>query len=203
MPPEVKSRAFEPFFTTKPEGKGTGLGLSTTYGIVEQSGGFIELESELDRGTEFRIYLPLADEMVDTTGPPDKPAVDLQGSETILVAEDDALVRTSVSSWLQANGYNVLIASNAAEALDIVAGFAEKVDLLVTDIVMPGVSGIELAERLKAIHPKIAVLYVSGHPPQTFMNDRLSAVGSAFLVKPFTVEALGHQIRALLGPLAE
>jgi CheY-like chemotaxis protein len=203
MPPEVKSRAFEPFFTTKPEGRGTGLGLSITYGIVEQNGGSIELESEVGRGTEFRIYLPLADEMAGTADPPDQPALDLRGSETILVAEDDHLVRTSVSSWLQANGYNVLTASNAPEALETVARFEGKIDLLVTDIVMPGVSGIDLAERLKAIHPKIAVLYVSGHPPQTFMNDRLSAAGSAFLVKPFTVEALGQQIRALLDSLAE
>ncbi len=192
MPPEVKARLFEPFFTTKESGKGTGLGLSTVYGIVKQSGGHLMVQSEEGRGTTFRMLLPRAADVAadDDGAAPSSTA----GTETVLVVEDQAPVRAFIARVLIGIGYRVLEAADAAEAEALAAGLEGHLDLLLTDVRLGVVNGPELAQRLVAQRPDLAVLYISGYADQATMLGVMSS-RIAFLHKPFTPEALAQKVR--------
>jgi CheY-like chemotaxis protein len=186
----IQAQIFEPFFTTKPEGKGTGLGLSTVFGIVRQSGGAITVDSEPGRGTTFAVYLPLGAEVPGPESALTHGAVPGPGSGSVLVVEDDDSIRSLVRGVLEQAGYTVRVAAAAEEAL---AGAGA--DLLITDMLMPGLNGRELAERILARAPGTRVLYISG-----YTGDEVPlAAGARFLAKPFTPNELLEQVRALLG----
>jgi PAS domain S-box-containing protein len=198
MDEETLAQIFEPFFTTKGLGKGTGLGLSTVYGIVQQSGGAVEVESAPGRGSTFRVYLPRveqkADSLVGRPAAADAPA----GSETVLVAEDEAEVRKLAVVALKRSGYKVLEASNAGEALLLCEQHSGPIDLLVTDVVMPRMSGRQLAERLAQIRPDMSVLYMSGYTDDAIVHHGVLNEGIEFIHKPFTPDALARKVRAVL-----
>jgi signal transduction histidine kinase len=198
MDKETQSHLFEPFFTTKRTGEGAGLGLSTVYGIVKQSGGNIWAYSELGQGTTFKIYLPRVEEAVKTYRPKTAPTVSPGGSETILLVEDEEAVRTIVSKILQNRGYTVLEAHHGNEALQICERHEGPIHLMVTDVVMPQVSGRELAERLTLLRPEIRVLFMSGYPDNAIVHHGVLGAGTAFLQKPFTLNALECKVRELL-----
>jgi PAS domain S-box-containing protein len=199
MTPEVKDRVFEPFFTTKEPGKGTGLGLSTVYGIVEQSGGRIFLHTEPGQGATFRIYLPAVPQPL---GPPPAPdQADLsahRGTETILLVEDQPNVRNLARSLLARLGYNVLEASNGDEALALAQQGSAHIHLLLTDLVMPGMSGSELAARLAAIRPGLRTLYMSGYANRTPAYRDAPGFQDNCIGKPFTLAALAAKVREVL-----
>ena len=197
MDARTKARIFEPFFTTKEKGKGTGLGLSTVYGIVKQSNGYIDVSSEVGVGTSFEIYLPKVDQAIDAATNTAAIA-SLRGSETILLVEDDPSLRILAVHMLESCGYNVLEASSGAAALEITAKQTPYIHLLLTDVVMPGMSGRVLAEQVLARSPNIVVLYMSGYTGQTVGAHGVLAEGSNFLQKPFTREALARKIREVL-----
>jgi CheY-like chemotaxis protein len=199
IPPEVRDKLFEPFFTTKPQGRGTGLGLATVYGIVQQFHGFIEFESEVGRGSVFQVYFPRYPD-------PNEPAAsDLRGktasttgSETILLVEDDTAVRALTQSLLTRAGYRVLAAESAEAALALFEELPEPPNIVVTDVVMPGMSGKALADAITLRHPGMKFLFLSG-----YTNDRTFAYGlnretSAFLQKPVSPGELGRAVRRLL-----
>jgi PAS domain S-box-containing protein len=197
MPPDVVTRVFEPFFTTKENGKGTGLGMATVYAIVEQSGGSIVVTSEVNVGTTFTIYLPQVgvDSEVATTA---RPAETRKGIETVLLVEDDVAVRTFGQRCLERCGYRVLSASNAATAAKIAEDFAEPIALLVTDVVMPGVSGRELAGIVTARRPETRVLFTSGYTDDTVLAHGVRQNTMQFLAKPYSSQALAHKVREIL-----
>ena len=195
MPPEIQSRAFDPFFTTKDLGKGTGLGLSTVYGIVKESGGSILLNSEQGEGTTFRIYLPRAkEEIIERAAASRVPDESLRGSETIFLVEDQSELRSLIHKFLQGLGYKVLAARLPREAIQIAQQFAGKIDLLLTDVVMPGMNGRELARQLQLRYANMRVLCVSGFADQTLEQDVLDT-DDAFLTKPFLLRELATKIR--------
>ena len=199
MDATTQSRIFEPFFTTKEPGKGTGLGLSTVYGIVKQSGGNIWVYSELEQGTVFKIYLPSAHQATDYEEPSDSvPRQDLEGTETVLLVEDEDLVRNLVQSVLQRHGYAVLEAPNGAEAMTLLARHLGQVDLLLTDVVIPQMTGPELAEKVMASHPETRLLYMSGYTNNAIVHHGVLDAGLAFIQKPFTPEALLRKVREVL-----
>jgi hypothetical protein len=192
----VQSRVFEPFFSTKPPAEGSGLGLSTVHGIVEQSGGYIDMQSRPERGTSFTVYLPLVDETVSPAmGPP--PSRQTSGSETVLIVEDESELRWLLANELETLGYTVLGARDGREALEVCERQAQPIDLLVTDVVMPGMSGPELAARLAEWHHSVKTLFISGYPG---VADEEETGGSelVFLQKPFSVEELASQMRQML-----
>ncbi|GAC1580192.1 MAG: hypothetical protein NVS3B7_14640 [Candidatus Elarobacter sp.] len=197
MPAGVQRRAFEPFFTTKPVGKGTGLGLATTYGIVRQSGGEVALESEVGQGTTVRIYLPCdrSESAEPTEATVTRPG---PGSGTVLLVEDEEHVRSLAERVLSRAGYAVLAAGDGAEALRLAARHAGPIDLLVTDVVMPGISGRELFARLSASGRCGRVLYVSGYPDDEILRRGLEHGETPFLEKPFHADALVSRVQALL-----
>jgi signal transduction histidine kinase len=198
MDDEVRRHLFEPFYTTKPAGQGTGLGLATVFGVVKQSGGGIYVYSEPGRGSTFKIYLPAcADEgaEVESDG---ADAEARRGSETIMVVEDDAGVRELVRLMLEANGYEVLAVEDAAEAMSVCTENPERVDLLLTDVVMPGMNGRMLAERLGEISPRMRVLFMSGYSDEAVHRHGQITDNAAFLEKPFTERALARQVREIL-----
>lgn len=195
MSQETLQKIFEPFFTTKPTGVGTGLGLATVYGIVEQSGGFLRVASELQRGTTFSIYLPRIPETPGAAIAPDAARGDLRGSETVLVVEDQSDVRKLATGVLRKNGYRVIEASNGPEALAAAAAFGGAIELLLTDVVMPGMNGRELAQRLGATRPTIRVLYMSGYSGDVLARDGVIA----FLPKPFAPADLAAKVREVMG----
>ena len=197
MPPEIQSRAFDPFFTTKELGKGTGLGLSTVYGIVKESGGSILLNSKQGKGTTFRIYLPRAkEEIIERAAASRVPDESLRGSETILLVEDQSELRILTHKFLQALGYRVLVAGLPEEAIQLAQQFTGRIDLLLTDVVMPGMNGRELARQLRLLYTNIRVLCVSGFADQTLEQDVLDT-NDAFLAKPFLLRELATKIREL------
>jgi CheY-like chemotaxis protein len=201
MTDEVKAHTFEPFFTTKEAGKGTGLGLATCQGIVRQSGGYIEVDSQLGRGTSFRIYLPRVEKAVANQPRVDEVEFDRrpQGTETILLVEDEAAVRTMLSKVLQGQGYTVFQAANGEEGLRLAQRCqVEKVDLLLTDVVMPQMSGTEMASQLRRMHPQIKVLLTSGYTDADIgQHDGLGA-DTPFIQKPFLPAALARKVREVL-----
>ncbi|MCA9593314.1 MAG: PAS domain-containing protein [Myxococcales bacterium] len=197
IPEDVKSNIFEPFFTTKEAGKGTGLGLSTVYGIVKQSGGYVWVYTEVDRGTVFKIYLPLAEgeAAVDTAGGAGPRSG--QGTESILLVEDERTVRRAAARILKKQGYSVLEAANGSEALAFCRREAP-IDLVLTDIVMPDLSGKDLASVVKEIRPDVRVVYMSGYTEGTISHHAELGAGDAFLQKPFSSAALLEKIRSVL-----
>ena len=200
---EVMERAFEPFFTTKEKGKGTGLGLSTVYGIVKQSGGNIWVHSEIGRGTAFEIYLPRTDEIKETFKPIPSSPQRLQGSETILLVEDEEAVRILARKTLQNYGYHTLEAANGEEVLKVVKEHDKKIHLLVTDVVMPGMSGREVADHLLLLYPEIKVLYISGYTDSAIVHHGILEPETALLLKPFKPEALASKVREVLEGLSK
>jgi PAS domain S-box-containing protein len=199
MAKEVKERIFEPFFTTKEKGKGTGLGLSTVYGIVKQSGGDIRVESGPAKGTRFEIFLPKSEEDENPVEAKASPAKVLHGSETILLVEDEEILRRYARLLLEGNGYRLLEASNGEDALRIVQ--QEKVNpihLLMTDVVMPGMSGRDLADSLDSLRPGVKVLYISGHTEDEIVRHGVMEKRVNFIQKPFTAEELAKKVREVL-----
>ena len=199
MSAEVRERVFEPFFTTKEKDKGTGLGLSTVYGVVKQSGGYIWVYSEPGRGTTFKIYLPQVDEPLEKEI--GKKVVEgglPGGKETILVVEDEEEVRKLAVAILQKQGYRILEASNGGDAFLICEQGKEKVQLLLTDVVMPGLNGPELARRLMYFHPEMKVLYMSGYTDNAILQQGVLDEEMSFLQKPFSLERLTGKVRAVL-----
>lgn len=195
----VRSRIFEPFFTTKAPGQGTGLGLATVYGIVRQSGGEISVESKSGAGTTFRIYLPSNPR--DTVKPVSdvKPvAIFDSGHETILLVEDDDQLRRLALTSLRAQGYTVFEARQGVEALTMIEQYTAPIDLLITDVVMPQISGQALAEQIRAMRPQIKVLYMSGYTDDTVFRHGLLTTEMAFLAKPFSPQTLAAYVRKVL-----
>jgi two-component system cell cycle sensor histidine kinase/response regulator CckA len=197
MDAETKARIFEPFFTTKEKGRGTGLGLSTVYGIVKQSGGYIWVYSEPGRGTTFKLYFPRVVEPAEALPPPKEMAT-LSGTETILLAEDDEMLRPLSKGLLEKLGYRVLEAENVERALAVASAYAGPIHLLVSDVVMPGASGRELARRLAPTRPDTRVLFVSGYTDDAVVHHGMLEPGLTFLQKPFTPAALARKVREVL-----
>lgn len=199
MDAETKAHLFEPFFTTKPIGKGTGLGLSTVYGIVKQSGGMIEVDSVPGEGTTFRVYLPIVQEPVIPRKAPKVTSRVTTGSETVLLAEDQSSIRTVLREFLESEGYKVLEAQNGTEALEIAKHYTGSIDVLVTDVIMPQLRGIELAKRLTETHPGICVVLMSGYSEDALVENRLLSERNMTLIqKPFDPEELAQKIRESL-----
>jgi CheY-like chemotaxis protein len=228
MDADTQAHLFEPFFTTKEPGKGTGLGLSTVYGIVEQSGGSVTVKTEVGRGTTFRIYLPQVETSAPVAPPVARPAtaaapasparvqpepvraaaaplepaivseVVPQRAETILLVEDALRVRAVVREILEMNGYNVLEARHGVEALEISERHRGPIHLMVTDVVMPQMSGRELAQRLQPLRPDMKVLYMSGYTDDAIVRHGVLGAGMAFLSKPFTPDALALKVLEVL-----
>ena len=200
MDEEVKSRIFEPFYTTKEQGKGTGLGLATVYGVVKQSGGTTTVESAPGEGTTFRVYLPMEDAEVEGMRP--KTVVPLQPpsrrTETVLVVEDEEIVRELVCQVLSEHGYDVMCAGNGQEAMQMSAGHRGPVALLITDVVMPQMGGLELSRRLTALRPELKVLYVSGYSEDDMSEQGGISAEMEFLEKPFTPQAITRKVREIL-----
>ncbi|MGH7253890.1 MAG: response regulator, partial [Nitrospiraceae bacterium] len=189
---------FEPFFTTKGPGKGTGLGLATVYGIVKQAGGHIQVDSVPGTGTTFKIYLPRVEGIPERTEPAPVFNEIPRGSETILLVEDEEGVRTLASTILQIQGYTVLAAQEGAEALQISQAHPGRIHLLLTDMVMPGMSGGEVAERLAVTRRETRVLYISGYTGKGNIHPSVLDPGATLLQKPFTPEELAFKVRKVL-----
>jgi PAS domain S-box-containing protein len=198
MDKETLSRIFEPFFTTKEKGKGTGLGLSTVYGIVKQSGGYVFANSDLGGGTTFYIYFPRVEDSPEALLPVKAQDNDNGGSETVLLVEDEDSVRELVRETLAGRGYRVLEADNGEAGLRLAEVHGDEISILITDVVMPGMGGRELAKRLMAMRPKIGVLYLSGYTEDAIVNHGALDPGTAFLQKPFTLQKLAQKVREVL-----
>jgi PAS domain S-box-containing protein len=193
----TQARIFEPFFTTKEKGKGTGLGLATVYGVVKQSEGYIEVQSELGAGTTFKIFLPIVEALIEPDSTQPALISSLQGNETILLTEDDDILRILARNMLVRFGYTVLEASNGAEACEIARKRTGRIDLLLTDVVMPGMNGRELGERLAQERPDLTIVYMSGYTGQGVGQGVLPS-GCHFLAKPFHRESLARKLREAL-----
>ena len=198
MDDETRQRVFEPFFTAKETGEGTGLGLSMVYGFIKQSGGYIDVVSQPGQGATFRLYLPLAEGLPDVIAEPFQADAMPAGSETILLAEDDEAVRGIMVRTLRNCGYTVLDASNAREALPLGKYYDGQIDLLVSDVVMPGLNGPELARLLKTARPEMRMLFVSGYAESAAAQAVALPDELKLLTKPFTSEVLAQTVRQLL-----
>src|SRR5437762_2126132 len=199
MDAATSARVFEPFFTTKEQGKGTGLGLATVYGMVKQSGGYIWVYSEPGHGTTFKVYLPHAEQRtaMQVEHPGRRQTDAAHGWETVLLVEDEDAVRALAREVLRRHGYVVLEARHGVDALRLAERHTDDIHLMVTDVVMPHMSGRDLAERLSAVRPKMKVLFMSGYTDHAVMHRDLTP-GSAFLQKPFTPEVFARKVRTVL-----
>ncbi len=198
MDAETQTHIFEPFFTTKEPGKGTGLGLATVYGVVKQSGGYIWVDSEPGKGATFKIYLPRVEEATPAARLDAAPAKSSLGSETVLLVEDEESLRTLTSDLLVHAGYKVLAAPSGSRAVQIAEGFAGPIHLLLTDVVMPRMSGPALAMNLAAARPEMRILYMSGHTDRGLGAQGTLPPGTLFLQKPFTQDTLIRTVRQAL-----
>ena len=200
MSKEIQSKIFDPFFTTKPVGQGTGLGLATVYGIVKQTGGYITVESDLGKGTAFNIYLPRhkAEAAPVAVEAAPTPARDVTGQDTILLVEDEEAVRSFAARALRMRGYNVLEAGGGEEALEIVQAGAQKIDLVITDVVMPNMDGPTMVRHVKALKPGLAVIFMSGYAEEAFRRNDQSSKDIHFLPKPFGLKQLAAKVKEVL-----
>ncbi len=198
MDEEVQSKIFDPFFTTKEKGKGTGLGLATVYGIIQQSGGYILVDSTPGVGTTFDIYVPLVSEEATDEIAQSRKEQKLEGKETILVVEDESELRKVIVETLEMYGYTVLEAIHSTNGLSISQEYDGEIDLLLTDVVMPEINGKELATRIKSERPDITILYMSGYTDDVIAQYDIIKKGVRFLQKPFTPMDLGYKIRSVL-----
>ncbi len=198
MDEETSKHIFEPFFTTKGPSQGSGLGLATVYGIVKQSQGWIGLSTKPGRGTGFEIYLPRVTADVETHTDTEQGRANLEGSETVLVVEDQDEVRGLATKVLQDYGYRVLEAADGAKALALVNGYPGPIDLLLTDVVLPGMNGRELAECLKKLLPAVKVLYTSGYSQNLIANRGVLYGDVAYIAKPYTPDGLATKVREVL-----
>ena len=205
MTPDVLEKIFEPFFTTKEVGKGTGLGLSTVFGIVKQSGGYIDVDSKPGNGTTFRIYLPRHIPEIQETPEevkPEavrKPAADMTGQGTILLVEDEDPVRAVNARALSARGYTVLEAASGVEALEIIQERGAPVDLVVSDVVMPEMDGPTLLGELRKLYPDLKVIFVSGYAEEAFRKNLPEGEEFNFLPKPFSLRQLVETVKQVIG----
>jgi len=191
-------RIFEPFFTTKEPGAGTGLGLSTVYGIVKQSGGYIWPYSEPGRGTTMKIYLPAARESVPVAEAALSPGIASGKGETVLVVEDDALLKDLAYKTLRKAGYRVLTAGDGQDALEIIHTFEDRIHVLLTDVVMPRMGGKELAKQARALRPEIKILYMSGYPAGVVSDPDIMGHEADFIEKPISAEVLSRKLREII-----
>jgi two-component system cell cycle sensor histidine kinase/response regulator CckA len=201
MSKEIQSKIFDPFFTTKPVGQGTGLGLATVYGIVKQSGGFITVDSEVGHGTCFKIYLPRRKVDAGETAAVEAPPVitrDVTGQDTILLVEDEEAVRSFAARALRMRGYNVLEASGGEEALEIVKSDDAKIDLIITDVVMPNMDGPTMVRHVKELKPNLAVIFMSGYAEEAFRRNDQNSEDIHFLPKPFGLKQLAAKVKEVL-----
>jgi CheY-like chemotaxis protein len=196
---DLQGKIFEPFFTTKEVGKGTGLGLATVYGIVKQSGGYVWGDSELGQGACFTIYLPRV-KQASATDVPAKTAVQPQGKEIILVAEDEEALREAMCEYLCGLGYTVLAAGSGKEALSAASEHVGHIDLLITDLVMPKMSGRQLAQMLGSLRPDLKTICMSGYSDDAVLRHGIPELGATFLQKPFSFGTLARKVRDTLGP---
>src|SRR5208337_673313 len=198
MDKETQSRIFEPFFTTKDKGKGTGLGLSTVYGIVKQSNGYVFAQSELGVGTTFYVYLPRVEDSAEELSPTESQPNEAGGCETVLLVEDEESVRELVRVTLASRGYKVLEAEDGERGLQIAESCKEHIHILITDVVMPGIGGRELAKKLLLLRPGISVLYLSGYTEDAVVAPGALGPGTGFLQKPFTLQNLAKKVREVI-----
>jgi two-component system cell cycle sensor histidine kinase/response regulator CckA len=202
MDRQTVAHIFEPFFTTKESGRGTGLGLSTVYGIVKQSGGYIWVYSEPGKGSTFKVYLPRVDEVTDAAAATQAAPRAQRGTETILIVEDEEAVRELIQTVLTEKGYDVIPSLDPQHAEKVSAQFQGEIHLLLTDMVMPGISGRELAERISAKRRDIRVLFMSGYTDNVITSGGMLEEGLAFLQKPFSPAALVQKVREVLSQAA-
>jgi len=198
MSEEVRLRLFEPFFTTKPKGQGTGLGLATIFGAVNQAGGTIEAYSELNQGSTFKIYLPRSGESPEVYAATGHNSTSPTGHETVLLVEDDPSVRDLTRRILQRLGYRVLIATQGSESLDVAEKFDGQIDLLMTDVVLPGLNGREIAERIQVARPDTKVLFTSGYTENVVVHHGIADKNFNFIGKPYSLQALARKLREVL-----
>jgi two-component system cell cycle sensor histidine kinase/response regulator CckA len=198
MTDEVKAHIFEPFYTTKERGSGTGLGLATTYGAVHQAGGSIEVYSEVGIGTTFKVYLPRVEEEAAKPVMGDLPTDLPGGTETVLIVEDEGILRKLCVQILEQLGYRVLQARNGAEAIALAQGYGDRIDLLLTDVVMPGMNGRELATQLVLHRPEMKVLFTSGYTENAIVHHGVLDDEVSFLGKPYSPSSLAKKIRKVL-----
>jgi len=198
MDAETREHAFEPFYTTKALGHGTGLGLATVYGIAKQNGGFIGLYSELGHGTTIRVYFPRCHSAVSAPDEAEEESPTLEGSESLLLAEDEEAVRVTTALYLRSLGYDVIDAGSPEGALDAAREGGTSLDLLITDVVMPGMDGKQLAERLRESHPELKVLFMSGYTSNVIAHRGVLDEGVEFLSKPIARQDLAARIRRIL-----
>jgi CheY-like chemotaxis protein len=202
MNEEILERIFEPYFTTKSEGKGTGLGLSMVYGIVKKSGGFITVETQVGKGTKFHIYFPLAASSREASGARADAQVNPKGCETILIVDDDPMTLEVVSSGLREYGYSILTANSATQGYALAQANPRGIQMLLTDVVMPGTNGYALAKMVKTLHPDIQVLFMSGYTDDDMLRSGVSEGRLNFIEKPFAPYQLAEKIRNILNSVS-
>jgi two-component system cell cycle sensor histidine kinase/response regulator CckA len=198
MDAETRRRVFEPFFTTKEVGRGTGLGLSTVYGIVQQMGGGIALDSEPQQGARFRLYFPQASQVVSAAAMPSAAVPSERGTETVLLVEDEDAVRKYLTHVLQSHGYQVIAAADASAALALTQSFGGRIDLVISDVVMPGSTGPELVRLLGQARPGLSALFISGHADSALARHAHAISADQLLLKPFSSTELLTKIRRIL-----